>query len=50
MCYYIFFGLICIVLIGYLYPFIYNNSDWPPYVTWVAALSVTTSIMHVWSR
>jgi len=46
MRYYVFFGLICIVLVGYFYPFIYNNSNWPPYVVWVAALSVTTSIMY----
>jgi len=46
MCYYLVFGLICVILIGSLYPFIYDNTDWNPYAVWIAALSATTFVIY----
>jgi uncharacterized membrane protein YsdA (DUF1294 family) len=46
MCYYIGFGFLSIAMAGFLYPFIYNNTDWNPYAVWVAALTITTFCMY----
>jgi uncharacterized membrane protein YsdA (DUF1294 family) len=44
--YYLLFGLISIVLTGFLYPYLYNHTDWNPYTVWVVALSATTFIIY----
>ncbi len=46
MCYYIVFGPICIALVVFLYPLIYNNTDLHPYAVWLVDLSVITFGMY----
>ena len=42
MRYYLFFGLICAALAGFLYVFLYDNTDWNPYAVWVVSLGGAT--------
>ena len=46
MHYYVLFGLISAALAAFLYPFIYNNTDWNPYPVWIAALSAVTWVIY----
>ena len=46
MCYYFAFGFFCVAMIGVFYPLVYMNTDWNPYVVWVAALSATAFLMY----
>jgi uncharacterized membrane protein YsdA (DUF1294 family) len=50
VCYYIVFGFFCVALIEFLCPFIYINTDWNPYVVWIAALSATTFFMYEFDK
>jgi uncharacterized membrane protein YsdA (DUF1294 family) len=46
MRYYLIFGLIAIGLGGFLYSVIYHNTDWNPYLVWLAALSGATFVIY----
>lgn len=44
--YYVVFGFIAVVLVGFLYSLIYNSTDWNPYAVWIAALTAATLAMY----
>jgi uncharacterized membrane protein YsdA (DUF1294 family) len=44
--YYILFGLIAIAQVAFLYPHVYNHTDWNPYAVWVATFSTTTFVIY----
>jgi uncharacterized membrane protein YsdA (DUF1294 family) len=46
MAYYLLFGFISLVLTVFFYPYVYNHTDWNPYLVWVAAISATTFIIY----
>jgi uncharacterized membrane protein YsdA (DUF1294 family) len=33
-------------MVGFLYPYLYNHTDWNPYAVWIAAWTVTTFFMY----
>ena len=46
MCYYVGFGIISLLIAGFLYPFIYNSTTWNPYAVWIVAWTITTFLMY----
>ena len=46
MCYSLFFGFLAAILTGTAYALLFDYVEWPPYLSWLVAVSAVTFLMY----